>query len=138
MLDKKYYLKLEFNNLDLSDIRQALELEAKKYGFGVLTEIDVKKTMKEKIGKDYDKFLILGFCNPNFADKLLSYDKNFAVFLPCNVLLYEEQGKTSVSIVNPETMFPKELADKQEFVLLAREVKSIFESILEVLKQKFL
>ncbi len=115
-----------------------LEIEIKKHGFGVLTEIDVKKTMKEKIGKGCDEFLILGLCNSNFASRLLSADKNFAVLLPCNALLYKEQDKTTVAIVNPETMFSKELGDKQEFALLAREVKSIFESMLELLKQKFL
>ncbi len=137
MLDKKYYLKAEFNNLDLNELRQTLELEAKKHGFGVLTEIDVKKTMKEKIGKNYDDFLILGLCNPNLADKLLSKDKDFAIFLPCNALLYKEAGKSTIAFVNPETMFPRELGDKQEFISLAREVKNIFETILELLKQKF-
>ena len=76
--------------------------ELKKEGFGVLTEIDVKETLKKKLDVDFRKYKILGACNPPFAHKALQTEENIGVLLPCNVILQEkEEGKTQVSMVNP-------------------------------------
>tara|TARA_B100000508_G_scaffold60333_1_gene47016 strand:- start:76829 stop:77215 length:387 start_codon:yes stop_codon:yes gene_type:complete len=70
-------------------------------GFGVLTTIDVQKTMKEKIGADYDRYTILGACNPTFAHKALSAEKEIGLLLPCNVIVYEQNKNTYVSSILP-------------------------------------
>ena len=70
-------------------------------GFGVLTTIDVQKTMKEKIGADYDRYTILGACNPAFAHKALSAEKEIGLLLPCNVIVYEQNKNTYVSSILP-------------------------------------
>ncbi len=76
--------------------------ELKKEGFGVLTEIDVKETLKKKLGVDFKKYKILGACNPNLAYQALSQETGLGLFLPCNVIVYEnEQGKTVVTAINP-------------------------------------
>jgi uncharacterized protein (DUF302 family) len=76
--------------------------ELKKEGFGVLTEIDVKETLKKKLGVDFKKYKILGACNPNLAYRALSQETELGLFLPCNVIVYEnEMGKTVVSAINP-------------------------------------
>lgn len=84
---------------------QAIELvtaELKKEGFGVLTEIDVKETLKKKIDVDFKKYKILGACNPHFAYKSIQQEDKIGVFLPCNVVVEEgENGVVEVTAVDP-------------------------------------
>jgi len=76
--------------------------ELKKEGFGVLTEIDVKETLKKKIDVDFKKYKILGACNPQLAYKALQAEDKIGVFLPCNVIVVEhESGNIEVSAVDP-------------------------------------
>ncbi len=78
--------------------------ELQKEGFGVLTEIDVKTTMKEKLDIDYENYIILGACNPKLAHRALEAEKEIGLFLPCNVILYEESGNVFVSAILPVAM----------------------------------
>lgn len=76
--------------------------ELKKEGFGVLTEIDIKETLKKKLDVDFRKYKILGACNPQFAYKALQSEDKIGVFLPCNVVVQEQaNGEIEVSAVDP-------------------------------------
>ena len=82
----------------IEDVTEALKVE----GFGVLTQIDVKETLKKKIDVDFKKYRILGACNPHFAHKALSNEDKIGVFLPCNVVVEEhDNGEVEVSAVDP-------------------------------------
>src|SRR5579859_3184617 len=75
----------------------------KAQGFGVLTEIDVKKTMKEKLDADFRSYIILGACNPPLAHQTLSADLGVGLLLPCNVVVYDNgDGSSSVEAIDPE------------------------------------
>jgi uncharacterized protein (DUF302 family) len=78
--------------------------ELKKEGFGVLTTIDVKETLKKKIDVDFKKYTILGACNPPIAHKALQEEEELGLLLPCNVVVYEKENKTKVSIFDPMVM----------------------------------
>ncbi|HTN09246.1 DUF302 domain-containing protein [Agriterribacter sp.] len=74
----------------------------KKEGFGILTEIDVKETLKKKLDVDFRRYKILGACNPHFAHEALKVEDTIGTMLPCNVIVQErEDGKVEVSAVDP-------------------------------------
>ena len=77
----------------------------KEEGFGVLTEIDVRATLKEKLGEDVEDYVILGACNPPYAHRALGIEPELGALLPCNVVVYTQQdGATRVSAVDPVAM----------------------------------
>ena len=75
--------------------------ELKKQGFGVLTEIDVKETLKKKLNADFRRYKILGACNPPFAYQALQAEEHIGIMLPCNVVVQEKNGGVEVAAIDP-------------------------------------
>jgi uncharacterized protein (DUF302 family) len=109
-------------------VREAL----KKEGFGVLTEIDVQKKMKEKLGIDMNKYIILGACNPPNAYKAILTEENIGLMLPCNVIVYEKGGKTVLSIIRPTVTM--QMVDNAELQKVAETVEGLLKNIFDAIK----
>ena len=89
-------------NANFDDVIVKVTDELKKEGFGILTEIDVKETLKKKLDVDFKKYKILGACNPPFAYEALKSEDKIGTMLPCNVLVIEQgQNETEIAAVNP-------------------------------------
>lgn len=89
-------------NLGYNEAIEKVTEELKKEGFGVLTEIDVKETLKKKLDVDFKPYKILGACNPPFAYKSLQAEEQIGLMLPCNVIVYvNDEGKTVVAAIDP-------------------------------------
>ena len=91
-------------NVSYDDAVAKATAALKEEGFGVLTTIDVKETLKQKLNADFQRYVILGACNPSLAHRALTADLDVGLLLPCNVIVYEEDGGAVVSIVDPQVM----------------------------------
>jgi uncharacterized protein (DUF302 family) len=106
--------------------------ELKKEGFGVLTTIDVQETMKKKINVDFPKYVILGACNPPFAHKALQAEEELGLLLPCNLIVYEKEGKTNVAAFDPMVM--TKIVENSALLPVAQEMKARLERVIAALE----
>ena len=106
-------------------VKEALKEE----GFGVLTEIDVKDTIRQKLGKEFRKYDIIGACNPPLAHRALEAELQVGLLLPCNVVVYEDGDSTTVAAFDPEAAMG--LADNPALEEVAKEAKVRLKRALE-------
>jgi uncharacterized protein (DUF302 family) len=131
-MEIRYALVKELPDLEYDDaVAKATELLADE-GFGVLTEIDVKATLKEKIGVDFRRYVILGACNPQLAYQAMTGEPFIGVLLPCNVVVMEREGGGSiVSAFKPTAGFS--LVDNPDVAPIAEEVENGLRRMLDKL-----
>lgn len=104
----------------------------KEEGFGVLTEINVKQTLKEKLNVNFERYIILGACNPPFAKKALDIEREIGLLLPCNLIVQElEEGKTKVAAIDPEMLF--KMIGNPQLESVAKEVKIKLQRVINSL-----
>jgi len=104
----------------------------KEEGFGVLTEIDIKATLKKKLDVDFKKYQILGACNPPLAHKALSSEEHIGLMLPCNVIVQEQDdGKVEVAAVDPVASM--QAVENDELGGVAQEVRDLLKKVIESL-----
>ena len=121
--ETNYGIKREVN-YSYEEAVEKITLALSAQGFGILTEIDVKATLKKKIDQDFTKYIILGACNPGLAYEALSEEIDIGLLLPCNVIVYEhpENGKTVIGVIDPEIMVKATgRTDLEEFAKNVRE-----------------
>jgi uncharacterized protein (DUF302 family) len=112
----------------IEQVREAL----KNQGFGILTEIDVKEKMKEKLGLDMNKYIILGACNPANAYKAILAEENIGLMLPCNVIIYEKGSKTVLSVIRPTVAMQR--IENSELQILAEAVEGQLKKSFDAIK----
>jgi uncharacterized protein (DUF302 family) len=109
--------------------------ELKKEGFGILTEIDVKATLKKKLDVDFRRYVILGACNPKLAHQALSAEPHIGLLLPCNVVVQETaEGSIIVSIADPRAMFA--LVDNTDVAPVAEEAYARLRRVLDTISSE--
>jgi uncharacterized protein (DUF302 family) len=128
MADYGISVKLEKSfDQAVEEVKEALKAE----GFGVLTEIDVKATLKKKLDADFRKYVILGACNPPFAHKALNTELQIGLLLPCNVIVYEEGDGSVISAIDPVAAMG--VVDNPELEPIAKEVQAKLKRVVDSL-----
>ncbi len=108
----------------------------KAQGFGVLTEIDVQQTLREKLGTEVEAYQILGACNPQLAYRALTADRSIGLLLPCNVVLREVGPNIQVSILDPEAMFAVvDPASRAALATLPQEARARLQAALATVRE---
>ena len=121
MMKATYGISRNLGNIAFDDAVTRVTEALKTEGFGVLTEIDVKATLKKKLDVDFRQYKILGACNPSLAHKSLQAEPLIGLLLPCNVVVVEEDdGTMTASFVNPSEMF--KVVDNEELAAVAATV----------------
>ncbi|MEX2368824.1 MAG: DUF302 domain-containing protein [Candidatus Paceibacterota bacterium] len=119
---------------NFSDITTAVQEALAREGFGVLSNIDVKDTLKKKLGVDQAPYQILGACNPKLAHQALSLEPELGLLLPCNVIIYEQDEKVFISAVDPEILLG--VTDNEELYEIATEVKERLRRVVDAVANK--
>jgi uncharacterized protein (DUF302 family) len=100
-----YGYTAHLRDVPFDEARARITDALKQEGFGILTEIDVKATLKKKIDQEFDRYVILGACNPHLAHRALLAEHEIGLLLPCNVCVWEDDGGSTVAIARPDVMF---------------------------------
>jgi uncharacterized protein (DUF302 family) len=128
MLLSSYTLS-ESTSRSFDDAVERVREELRGEGFGVLCEIDVQATLREKLGVETGRYLILGACNPPLAHRALQAEPELGVLLPCNVVVYERSGETRIAAVDPERMLS--IVENDDVAPVAAEVKERLRAVVE-------
>tara|TARA_R100000789_G_scaffold100530_1_gene111281 strand:+ start:596 stop:1087 length:492 start_codon:yes stop_codon:yes gene_type:complete len=126
-----YYFNKTINGT-FEEVIDRVTQELKEEGFGILTEIDIKETLKKKLDVDFKKYRILGACNPPYAHRALLAEDKIGTMLPCNVIVQEiEAGVIEVAAVNP--MASMQAVENEKLNEIANEISSKLDNVIEKL-----
>jgi uncharacterized protein (DUF302 family) len=128
----KYGYTKHLAGRSLADARAAITDALKREGFGILTEIDVKATFKQKLNEDFRPYVILGACNPQLAHRALTGELGVGLLLPCNVCVWEEEDGATVSVIRPDAMF--QVVENRALEPIAREADERLRRALDALQ----
>jgi uncharacterized protein (DUF302 family) len=132
MTDIKYGFERTLEGRSFDEARAAVTAALKNEGFGVLTEIDVRDTLKKKLDVDFRRYVILGACNPSLARQALEAEPQVGLLLPCNVVVQEAPaGRVVVSIADPKAMFT--LVDNPAVAPVAEEADARLRRVMQSL-----
>ncbi|RMD94489.1 MAG: DUF302 domain-containing protein [Calditrichaeota bacterium] len=116
-------------NLPFDEAIEKVTEELKKEGFGILTEIDVKETLKKKLDVDFRPYKILGACNPPFAYKALQAEEKIGTMLPCNVIVQQKEDGVEIAAVDPVSSM--QAMDNPSLAEIAQTIQSKLKNVIE-------
>jgi len=125
-----YYFSKKLENVSFDKVIERVTEELKKEGFGILTEIDVKATLKKKLDVDYRNYKILGACNPPFAYKALQSDDKVGTMLPCNVIV-QQISDTQIEIAAIDPVASMQAIENENLASIATEIRSKLEKVIK-------
>jgi len=134
MNELRYGFERTLGRVGLEEAERRVTDALKAEGFGVLTRIDVKETLKKKLDVDFRPYIILGACNPPLAKRALDAEPQIGLLLPCNVVVQEDDGEVVVSIADPKAMFT--VVDNPAVAPIASEVEVRLRRVLEGLERR--
>ena len=123
------YTRSTTTDLKFADAVARVREELAQEGFGILCEIDVQATLKQKLGVDREPYLILGACNPPLAHAALEAEPELGALLPCNMIIYQQQGETHIAAVNAERMLS--IVGNDELASTATEVRRLLADVVD-------
>ena len=126
MTDPSYAFSKKLEGVSVEQALEKVSAALKENGFGVLTKIDVKETLKKKLDVDFRPYVILGACNPKLAHKALQADPSIGLLLPCNVVIQDSEGGALVSFADPKAMF--ELVENAPMEGVADEARRLLQN----------
>ena len=129
MKDTNYGLRKELQDTPFSDALARVTESLKMEGFGVLTTIDIKATLKEKLDVEHRPYTILGACNPQLASQALSTDDTIGLLLPCNVVVAQTETGSEVAIARPMSMLS--VAENPDILPIAKEAEARLSRVLD-------
>jgi uncharacterized protein (DUF302 family) len=117
---------------NFDDVIKLLKSRAEEEGFGTLTEINLRDKFKEKLNIEFENYKILGLCNPNLAHKVLKINKSIGLFLPCSIIVYEDNNQTIIELQKPT--FMSSFFDNQQIDEIAEEVEERLSKVIQSIK----
>lgn len=119
-------------NSSFSVTEDKLKIALKEQGFGVMTEIDVQNTIKEKLNKDYSQYKILGVCNPPLAHQALEAEPNIGLLLPCNLIIVDnEDGSTKIGAIDTNSML--RITGRDDMLSMAKQINELLQKAVDSL-----
>ncbi len=117
-------------SISFKDVDSKIRLTLAENGFGVITEIDIKKTFKEKLNIDYPRFRILGACNPELAEKALKMQSEVAMLMPCNVVFWENEDSTvTLSAIDAEQQLS--VTEHDDLIQIGKDVNIMLKTAID-------
>ena len=129
MIEYGFVIELD---MDFESTLEAVKEHLRGEGFGVLTAIDVREKLQDRLGIDFKKYMILGACDPASAHKALLEEENIGLMLPCNVIVYESDGKTRVAAIRPTVAM--QMIDNPDLRRIAKDVERRLKHVIDSLQ----
>jgi len=117
---------------DFESALEAVKNSLREEGFNILTAIDVREKLQEKLGVDFEKYVILGACDPSSAHKALMTEEDIGLMLPCNVIVYERDGKAVVAAIRPTVAM--QMIDNPDLRRIAKDVERRLRHVIDSLQ----